>query len=368
MSIKKRGYPFPYEKNELEKLVSEERFPKLYLPENIEFKGCKYLGYKVFDLNEITRNGLEKNIIRTNDDLDRRKERLFKSFRPGIRFDQPIPTLVTYPNSDRYILCNGFGRTYMFDYHGQDSYVFHIVEVPNEDYYGKIAAWANENCYHEPNSIEDRVNHLVTRIQNKQLKNSESAIRRYTNNVFQTLCPETLEEVVELTMERVDTGIAPTNWKTLDKEGSNHNEWVANYAMISYPEIGKVVMNNSVLGNGMRVLEQLKKGYTDKITTAIRKMKNKNMKTHFVLHTPSPKDELDLLKKRVSLLKEISSWWNDMSGYFGAPNRRRPFILMGFFPQDWSKGKAPEKKHYVSIKKVLRDANNQGIDTGGIIF
>ena len=352
----------------LTRYVNEGRFPNLHLPTNNSFKGCKYLGIKILQLDTISENGLERNIIRTFDDLDSRSHGISESFDAEIRTDKPLPTVVKYPGDDRLILNNGFGRFYTFNKHGQEFYAFYVVEITDEKYYANLAAWANESCYEVTNTIPDRVNNIVNMIRNKKLKNTEKAIRRYIKNVYQTICKDTTEKVVEEVKQMMDTGTEPELWRILDKSGSVHKEWVQKFSMIQYPDIDKEVIDDPVLGKGNRVLKQIVSGYCDKIATAIRKKKNKNLKTHFVLHTPAPKSEIDLLKKRVSLLKEISSWWNDMSGYFKAPNRRRPFELMGFLPQNFKSNHFTAKKHYVSIKKVLRDANDAGIDTRGIIF
>ena len=111
---------------------------------------------------------------------------------------------------------------------------------------------------------------------------------------------------------------------------------------------------------------QWKQGYGDRnIPTSIRRYAKWGIKTGWVLHCNSPKDFDDLTGKRVKLLKDMLGWNNDLCGIVTSKGKQiitqETYKILGFFPQDWS-NKGEVKKRLVSVKQVLKQASNLGID------
>tara|TARA_Y100000593_G_scaffold91091_1_gene178995 strand:+ start:3323 stop:4321 length:999 start_codon:yes stop_codon:yes gene_type:complete len=308
----------------------ERNVDKFNIPD-IPIKGIKVIGIKILHRNMVNNDTIYGQ-HRVHDEITNRVDKLEKSFKGGLDFNQPIP-IVEERTDGIYDRIDGFGRDGYFEVSNVNWYAHIVVECSTPRSKRALRIWSNRKLPKWDNTEHDLQNSIIEAVEMKEMKNSEKAFKDFLKECEPHLDKVSKGKVLTAVMDRLKTN-KPKNktWTYTDK--SIKTEWI-DKCWESEPVYGFQTGNDYNEGGDCHQIA-LPYSYEDtKLYTAVRNWIKHGKVTEIILHVIRGVKGLDSLNKgRKKCLSNIEEYKSNLDKLYGKKLKWNKFLkIKGFVPQ-----------------------------------
>lgn len=326
--------------------MSTNLLPNKVTATPIEFPGVKILNTtpKLINLSTIFVNPQSNNLVRVNVKDEQHVQKLSDSLRNGIDYNSRVPIVIENPRvidgiNYRYELLDGHHRFEALVTLKKTEWLFWVYEVgtdgvPYNDALRMLQLRSNDHQAALSSSVDDTVGIICELIKkgSSVVQNNENSIKNFVRLNCKNTNSSTQGKIVRSVMAKLETYRRVVTYTSKDTVS-----WIDKNTSLTHS--GQ--FDSARKKFGWNVLE----GYEyEFVMNAVKKFGETNRESYFTCRTKAPTEDRDLITKRDQMLREFHKLENCLLDVmkFYTENKRFPWEVVGFIPQDQETEKSDE--------------------------